>query len=93
MSVRIARNIEQAVSYDEQLNRLRVNGYQVREDMVGEWKINVKVYKFPEYLDIASYENVFMLKILAAPEEKIKKDDPIEQLLKPTFEGMVVLQK
>ena len=49
------RAIKQAVSYDMQMNRLRINGYQLAPEMIGEWTVDVKVFMFPEHSENVSY--------------------------------------
>ena len=62
----MSKKIEPAVRYDEIHNSLQVNGYQLTEEYVGEWKISVRVFAFSKFVEDKSYKNFFMLNILPA---------------------------
>jgi len=62
--------------------------------MVGEWKIQVTVYKYPQYNENVWFTNSFTLSILA-PKLELKPEpeiNTIQDLLKPNFSGMVILE-
>ena len=73
------------------MNRLRINGYQLTPEMVGEWNIDVKLFLFPEFSENVSFQNSFKVTILPAIEDEKEEIDRIEEVFKPNFTGMVVL--
>ena len=96
VSVEMDTMIEPAVTYDSLFNTIRVNGYKLTAEMIGEWQISVTVYKYPQYNENVWFTNSFTLSILAPKPESKPKPQPqisaIEDILKPNFTGMVVLE-
>ena len=75
------------------MNRLRVNGYQFTEGMVGTWELVVSVFMSSNFKENVSYDNSFKVTVLPAKVDEIDKIDPIEEITKPIFTGMVVLNE